>query len=53
MPKPTRLLVCKCGSCLHWEIAKGKIICKTCGLTVKAKIEVEKHDNLHWETHQR
>jgi hypothetical protein len=48
------LLVCKCKSCTHWEIGKDLLICKTCGLTLPAKITVDdSHHMLHWEKHER
>jgi hypothetical protein len=29
------------------------LICKTCGLTLPAKITVDDHHMLHWEKHDR
>jgi hypothetical protein len=43
------LLVCKCQSCTHWEIGRDVIVCKTCGLTLPAKISVHDHQMLRWK----
>jgi hypothetical protein len=51
--KEIELLVCKCNSCTHWEIGRDVLICKTCGLTLPAKITVDDHHMLHWEKHER
>jgi hypothetical protein len=29
------------------------LICKTCGLTLPAKIKVDDHHMLHWKKHER
>jgi len=47
------LLVCKCADCPSWEIAKDKIICKTCGAGVDVKINVPDHEKLAWKHHDR
>ena len=47
------LLVCKCKSCTHWEVGRDHLICKTCGLSVPAKISVNEHQMLHWKKHAR
>lgn len=36
-----------------WEIGKDVLICKTCGLTLPAKITVDDHHMLHWQKHER
>lgn len=51
--KEVDLLVCKCQSCTHWEIGRDVIVCKTCGLTLPAKISVHDHQMLHWKKHAR
>ena len=51
--KQIELLVCKCKDCTHWEIGKDVLICKTCGLTLPAKITVDDHHMLHWQKHER
>jgi hypothetical protein len=51
--KEVELLICKCESCTHWEIGRDFILCKTCGLSLPAKIEVDDHDMLHWKLHAR
>jgi hypothetical protein len=45
------LLVCKCGSCTHWEIGRDVIICKTCGVHFPAKVEVDTSSipEIHWQ----
>lgn len=64
--KPNELkLVCKCGSCTHWEIviktpgdvngeyqySTQRIICVKCGLEVDVQFEVGPHEGLHYEKH--
>lgn len=52
-------LVCKCGSCTHWEIVintgnayeKQRIICVKCGLEVEVQFAVGPHEGLHYEKH--
>ncbi len=51
--KEIELLVCKCKDCTHWEIGRDLLICKTCGLTLPAKITVDDHHMLHWKKHER
>ncbi len=51
--KEIELLVCKCKDCTHWEIGRHVLICKTCGLTLPAKIVVDDHHMLHWQKHER
>jgi hypothetical protein len=54
------ILVCDCGDCRHWEIAKDKIICKSCekefpvpGLEEFIQAHVELHPQLSWKMHER
>jgi hypothetical protein len=53
------LLVCSCGDCLHWEILKDSIICKSCGtefpvlgLGELLNSHVEMHPDLNWKEHE-
>jgi hypothetical protein len=63
-PKQLKL-VCKCGSCTHWEILlhrsakKGSIfengheslVCVNCGLEVNVYFSIGAHEGLHYERH--
>lgn len=56
----TKLLVCKCGSCTHWELAQDAIICKTCqetitvtGLGLFIEGHTLDHPKLEWQEHER
>lgn len=61
-PKELKL-VCKCGSCTHWEIilvrgAKGEIgheyiKCIKCGLDVPCYFSTGPHEGLHYEKHTK
>jgi hypothetical protein len=58
-------LVCKCGSCTHWEIViktdgqtNGNfeygtqyLVCVNCGLEVDVQFSVGPHEGLHYEKH--
>jgi len=66
MPKQKELkLVCKCGSCTHWEIViktngevNGEfvygtqyIVCVKCGLEADCAFQIGPHEGLHDEKH--
>lgn len=57
-------LVCKCGSCTHWEIVLSRteesgeyqrgheyLICVNCGLEVNCYFSTGPHEGLHYEKH--
>lgn len=56
-------LVCKCGSCTHWEIilvrgAKGEIgreyiKCIKCGVDFDCYFSIGAHESLHYERHTK
>ena len=52
----TKLLLCKCGDCSHWEIIhRGRetaIKCVTCGVEYKAEVTVDPHERLHYSEHE-
>lgn len=57
MPKQM-VLACTCGDCVHWEIVGDAVtphasninnvtlLCKTCGGTFKASLQVDPHEKL-------
>jgi hypothetical protein len=54
-------LVCKCGSCTHWEIILRTgdenvydtqyLVCVNCGLEVDCQFATGPHEGLHYEKH--
>lgn len=58
MSKPKqKVLACTCGDCVHWEIVGDAVtpgaktnnvilLCKTCGDTFKATVQVDPHEKL-------
>jgi transcription elongation factor Elf1 len=58
---PELKLVCKCGSCTHWEIilktgddntyASQYLVCVACGLEVDCQFNIGPHEGLHYEKH--
>jgi len=62
-PKELKL-VCKCGSCTHWEIVLSRpegeyergheyLVCVNCGLEVKCYFSIGPHEGLHYEKHAK
>lgn len=56
----TKLLVCTCGDCTHWELAQDAIICKTCQHVIEIPnlgsyigIFTKDHPKLEWQEHER
>jgi hypothetical protein len=60
-PKELKL-VCKCGSCTHWEIVlvqagdsegydQEKLICVKCGVEIPCQFSMQPHEGIHYEKH--
>ena len=54
----TLKLVCKCGSCTHWELLlhhvggnreTEAIKCMSCGVEIKCYFSIGPHEGLHYE----
>ena len=52
----TKLLICKCGDCSHWEVVRRgettTLKCVTCGVEYSANIAVDPHEHLHYVEHE-
>ena len=52
----TKLLICKCGDCSHWEIVRRDVDtvlkCVTCGVEYPASVTVDPHEDLHYVEHE-
>jgi len=56
-------LVCKCGSCTHWEVilhmsADGQeegesLVCVACGVEFDCSFGIGPHEGLHYERHTK
>ena len=61
-PKELKL-ICKCGSCTHWEILlvfdaehkheREALVCVSCGIEYKCYFSIEPHEGLHYEKHTK
>jgi hypothetical protein len=60
-PKQLKL-VCKCGSCTHWEIVlkfggagreSEALVCVNCGLEASCYFSIGPHEGLHYERHTK
>ena len=52
----TKLLICRCGACSHWEIIhRGEtttLKCVTCGVEYPAAVSVNPHEHLQYVEHE-
>jgi ribosomal protein S27E len=56
MNMKTKLLICRCGDCSHWEVIHRAddttLKCVTCGVEYTATVTIDPHEDLHYVEHE-